>query len=156
MVWRTPSVALAAALAACGGSGPAPPETAPVELTVEHRSEWRTLWLEGATNLPDGAYVNYQVTHEAAGATEVADWPATNLIESGRSAVQNGAYWAQISTFNWPPGAVRVVVRFPLPPQPPHVVERYGEFGERLGGEHVAEVRGMRTVEVEHAFEHRR
>lgn len=156
MVWRTLPAALAAALTACGGAGPAPPAAAPVELAVEHRSEWRMLWLEGAANLPDGAYVNYQVTHEAAGVTDVADWPATNLIESGRSAVQDGAWWAQISTFNWPPGTVRVVARFPLPPQPPHVVERYGEFGERLAGEHVAEVRGVRTVAVEHAFEHRR
>ena len=151
-----PLVVLLLALAACSpaGSGGTAAET--VELTVAHRSEWRQLWLEGETNLPNGAYVNYRVTHEAAHTTEVADWPATNLIESGRSAVQDGAYWARISTFNWPPGAVRVVVQFPLPPQPPEVVARYGEFGERLAGAHVTELRGMKTVQVEHAFEHRR
>ena len=156
MAWRMPLVALLLALPACGpeGIGGAGAET--VELTVAHRSEWRQLWLEGETNLPNGAYVNYRVTHEAAHTTEVADWPATNLIESGRSAVQDGTYWARISTFNWPPGAVRVVVQFPLPPQPPEVVARYGEFGERLAGEHVAELRGMKTVQVEHGFEHRR
>ena len=35
-----------------------------VLLTVEHRSEWRQLWIEGATDLPDGAFVNFSVEHE--------------------------------------------------------------------------------------------
>ena len=37
-----------------------------VQLTIGHRSEWRELWLEGETNLPNGAYVNYRVTHDLA------------------------------------------------------------------------------------------
>ena len=37
-----------------------------VALTIRHRSEWRVLWVEGDTDLPDGAYVNYRVTHALA------------------------------------------------------------------------------------------
>ena len=144
----------ACALASCAETVAPPAE--PVELTVRHRSEWRVLWLEGETNLPDGAHLNYRVTHEAANTIPVAEWPATNLMEAGRSAVTGGTYWARINTFNWPRGNVRVVVQFPLPPQPPEVVERYGEHGERLAGEHVTDVGGTRAIEVEHIFEHRR
>ena len=153
--WRAATTLLAAgALAGCAGASAPPAE--PVELTVGHRSEWRVLWLEGETNLPDGAHLNYRVTHEAANTIPVADWPATNLMEAGRSAVTGGTYWARINTFNWPPGSVRVVVQFPLPPQPPEVVERYGQNGERLAGEHVTDAGGTRAIQVEHTFEHRR
>ena len=147
------------AVAGCGLAGCAEragPLAEPVELTVRHRSEWRVLWLEGETNLPDGAHLNYRVTHEAANSTPVAEWPATNLMDAGRSAVKDGAYWARINTFNWPAGTVRVVVQFPLPPQPPAVAERYGELGERLSGEHVTDVGGTKAIELEHVFEHRR
>lgn len=127
-----------------------------VALTIRHRSEWRVLWVEGDTDLPDGAYVNYRVTHELARTSPLEDWPATNLIESGRGAVKDGAYWAKINTLRWPSGTVRILVQFPLPPQPQAVVDRYGEFGEHLTGAHVTELNGMKAVEVEHTFEHQR
>lgn len=153
--WRAANTLLAACvLAGCAGTSAPPAER--VELTVRHRSEWRVLWLEGETNLPDGAHLSYRVTHEAANTIPVAEWPATNLMEAGRSAVTDGTYWARINTFNWPRGNVRVIVQFPLPPQPQEVVERYGENGERLAGEHVTDVGGTRAVEVVHVFEHRR
>ncbi|MCY4600720.1 MAG: hypothetical protein OXF27_12480 [Acidobacteria bacterium] len=154
--WKAAAVLAFATCGMPGCSGESEPPADPVELTVSHRSEWRVLWLEGETNLPDGAHLNYRVTHEAANSIPVAEWPATNLMDAGRSAVKDGAYWARINTFNWPPGMVRVVVQFPLPPQPPDVVERYGELGERLSGEHVTDVGGTKAIELEHVFEHRR
>ncbi len=151
---------LVAAAAGCGPAGGdggdgvvSGPES--VQLEVTHRSEWRQLWIEGATDLPDGAYVNYRITHEAVETVPVEEWPAQNLMETGRAAVQDSQFWTRINTFRWPRGEVRVVVQFPLPPQPDEVVARYGEFGERLGGHNVTETAGMRAVEVEHVFEHR-
>lgn len=129
--------------------------TEPVALTVEHRSEWRVLWVEGETDLPDGAHVNYRVTHDLARTSSPDTWPVSNLVESGRSTVQDGTYWATINTLNWPAGAVRILVQFPLPPQPPSVVARYGKFGEHLTGEHIAVRQGIKALEVEHTFEHR-
>ena len=130
--------------------------TETVALTVRHRSEWRVLWVEGETDLPDGAYVNYRVTHELARTAPVEEWPARNLIESGRAAVQNGEYWARVNTVNWPTGSVSVLVQFPLPPQPPGIVEHYGAFGEHLTGENVSVLNGMKAVQVEHTLQHQR
>ena len=146
--------------AACGGAGGAASDQASgmetVQLGVEHRSEWRQLWIEGATDLPDGAFVDYQVAHEMSDTTPEDEWPATNLIESGRASVTEGHFWTRINTFNWPRGSVRIVVQFPLPPQPAEVEARYGAFGESLGGDNVITVAGARVVEVEHVFDHRR
>ena len=125
-----------------------------VALTIGHRSEWRVLWLEGTTDLPNGAYVNYRVTHDIARTVPASDWPAANLVEAGRSAVQDGAYWAKINTLRWPAGTVRVLVQFPFPPQPPEVDARYGQFGEHLTGELVTVRHGMKAIEVEYEFEH--
>jgi len=130
--------------------------TETVELGVEHRSEWRQLWIEGSTDLPDGAFVDYQVTHEMGNTTPADEWPATNLIESGRASVTEGHFWTRINTFNWPRGNVRIVVQFPLPPQPAEVEARYGVFGEHLAGDNVVAVAGAKLVEVEHVLDHRR
>ena len=129
--------------------------TETVQLEVTHRSEWRQLWIEGATDLPDGAYVNYRITHEVVETLPVEEWPAQNLMESGRAAVQDNQFWTRINTFRWPRGRVRIVVQFPLPSQPDEVMVRYGAFGEHLAGDNVTERAGMRAVEVEHVFEHR-
>ncbi len=147
-------------ISGCGASGGAAADPAAgaeaVRLGIEHRSEWRQLWIEGSTDLPDGAFVDYQVAHEAAETTPAAEWPATNLIESGRATVTEGQFWTRINTFNWPRGSVRVVVQFPVPPQPPAIEARYGSFGERLTGDNVVTVAGAKVVEVEHVFDHRR
>ena len=138
-----------------GGAAP-PIGTETVFLTVNHRSEWRVLWIEGETDLPDGAEVSYRVTHSVARTAPSEDWPAPNLIESGRSSVQEGHYWSRINTFNWPTGEVEVIVQFPAPEQPSDVARRFGEFGEHLTGENVTDLGGIKAVEVTHVFEHQR
>ena len=125
-----------------------------VLLTVETRSEWRVLWVEGETDLPDGALVNYSATHALARSTPSEDWPTTNLIDAGRATVQGGHYWARVNTINWPEGEVEVLVQFPLPPQPQEVDARYGEFGEHLTGKNVIDLGGMKAIEIEHSFQH--
>ena len=153
-------VALLGGCAASTESGDTPPpgaeQTETVALTAQHRSEWRVLWVEGKTDLPDGSYVNYRITHELARSTSPENWPAGNLIESGRAAVQNGEYWTKVNTLNWPSGLVTILVQFPLPPQPPKVIERYGAFGEYLAGDNVTVLDGIKVVEIEHILEHRR
>ncbi len=130
--------------------------TEPVALSVSHRSEWRVLWIEGSTDLPDGSFVNYRVTHSLALSAPAEDWPAANLIDSGRATVQDGQYWTRVNTLNWPTGEVEVRVQFPLPPQPPEILERFGEFGEHLVGDNVTDLGGIKAVEVTHLFEHAR
>lgn len=150
------AIAITAGCDAAGKVGSVPAGTETVALSVDHRSEWRQLWLEGTTDLPDGAFINYSVTHELGESTPADEWPAANLIEAGRATVKDGQYWSIINTLNWPRGNVRVLVQFPLPPQPPEVEARYGPFGEYLTGENVTSLAGMKAVEVEHRFEHHR
>ena len=137
-----------------GGAESLDTGTESVMLVVEPRSEWRVLWIEGDTDLPDGAMVNYRATHELARTAPTEDWPATNLIDSGRATGQGGHYWARINTLNWPTGEVEVLVQFPLPPQPEIVNARYGSFGEHLTGENVTDLGGMKAIEITHRFEH--
>lgn len=126
-----------------------------VALSVDYRTEWRALWIEGSTDLPDGALVAYRVTHELTATAPVDEWPARNLIDAGKAAVQGGRYWTRLNTSYWPPGEVRILIQFPVPPQPDFVVERYGEFGETLSGDNVTTLGGMRMIEIEETFQFR-
>lgn len=130
--------------------------TETVSITVNHRLQRGTLWIEGTTDLPTGAELTYTVRHEMANTVPVDEWPATNLVESGRAVVQDGQFWGRGSTNNWPAGQVTVLIQFPLPPQPEEVIARYGEFGEKLTGENVVDVGGVKAVEVTHTFQIRR
>lgn len=127
-----------------------------VSLTVDHRTQWRILWIEGSTDLPDGALIAYRVTHELARTQPADQWPALNLMESGKAAVQDSQYWARLNTTNWPNGEVGILVQFPVPPQPDFVVERYGQFGENLTGDNVITVGEIKTVEIEKTFQFKR
>ena len=124
-----------------------------VMLAVDHETRWRELRIEGATDLPDGAVVSYQITHGLANELPRGDWPAQNLIIDGAAVVQGGVYWARLNTTYWPPGRVDVLVQFPVAPQPEPVRLRYGPFGERLTGDNVSSLGGSRVVTAEHAFD---
>ena len=138
------------------GAEPAPDQASEtVALSLTYRDEWRNLWIEGETDLPDGAVVAYQVIHEIAETTSVEEWPAKNLIDSGNSTVRDGTYWTEVNTTYWPRGNVRLLVQFPVAPQPAVVAEQYGQFGERLAGDNVVSMGEMKVVEVEETFEHR-
>ena len=124
-----------------------------VMLAVDHRTRWRELRIEGATDLPDGAVVTYQITHGAANELPRGEWPAQNLMTDGAAVVRDGVYWARINTTDWPPGRVDVLVQFPVAPQPEPVRIRYGPFGEHLTGGNVSSLGGSRVVTAEHAFD---
>ena len=132
-----------------GGNG----GTETVMLEVGHETRWRELRIEGATDLPDGAVVTYQVTHALANELPRNDWPAPNLVTNGTAVVQDGVYWARINTTYWPPGRVDVLAQFPAAPQPEPVRQRYGPFGEHLTGGNVESFGDSRVVTVQHAFD---
>ena len=136
--------------AAPGGPGGG---TETVALAVEHRTRWRELWIEGGTDLPDGAVVTWQVTHALGNELPRGEWPAQNLIADGTAVVEDGAYWTRLNTTYWPPGRVDVRVQFPVALQPEPVRLRYGEFGEHLTGGNVTSLGGSRVVTAEHAFD---
>ena len=123
------------------GSGSSGGET--VVLSVDHRSRWRELRIEGTTDLPDGAVVSYHVTHALAEELPPSEWPAQNLIADGTAVVQESQYWTRLNTTYWPAGA----------PQPTTVRGRYGEFGEHLTGDNVTILGASKVVTAEHTLE---
>ena len=133
------------------GSGSSGAET--VVLTVDHRSRWRELRIEGTTDLPDGAVVSYHVAHALSSELPPSEWPAQNLIADGTAVVQESRYWARLNTTYWPAGDVRVQVQFPVAPQPAAVGERYGGFGEHLTGDNVMILGASKVVTAEHTLE---
>ena len=135
---------------AAGGGDPG---TETVVLAVDHETRWRELRIKGATDLPDGAVVTYQVTHALASELPRGEWPAQNLITDGAAVVQDGVYWTRLNTTYWQPGRVDVLVQFPVAPQPDPVRLRYGQFGEHLTGDNVSSLGGSRVVAAEHAFD---
>ena len=129
--------------------------TQSVSLQISHRTEWRTLWIEGKTDLPDGAYVNIRIIHELGQTTPMDTWPASNLMDNARSTVKDGTFWTKINTIRWPAGSVTVSAQFPSPPQAPEITKRYGEFGEHMAGMNVISQNGMKAVNVEEIFNFR-
>ena len=95
---RVRRVALTAFLGCtiAGCSGPAgdrvateaPSGAERVVLAVAHESRWRELWIEGTTDLPDGAVVSYRVTHALANELPPSEWPVQNLIADGTAVVR--------------------------------------------------------------------
>lgn len=138
-----------------GDAGPASvtPGRETVALEVDHRSRWRELRVEGTTDLPDGAIVSYQVTHAVAETLPPSEWPALNLFADGTAVVHESRYWTRLNTTDWPVGAVRVQVQFPVAPQPTAVRGRYGEFGEHLTGDNVTILGASKVVTAEHLLE---
>ena len=136
-----------------GPAGAKDSGTETVMLAVEHETRWRELRIDGATDLPDGAVVTYQIAHALAGELPRGEWPAQNLISDGAAVVQAGVYWARFNTTYWPPGRVDVLVQFPVAPQPEPVRLRYGQFGEHLTGDNVSSLGGSKVVTAEHAFD---
>ena len=77
----------------------------------------------------------------------------TTSSTPARPPCKTGSNWTRLNTSNWPPGAVRILIQFPVPPQPDFVVERYGELGETLSGDNVTTPGGMRMIEIEETFQ---
>ncbi|MBI1181240.1 MAG: hypothetical protein GC201_11835 [Alphaproteobacteria bacterium] len=129
---RICGVALAACLllAACSRSGAA--DTA-VAIAVDAVLSGDTLSIDGKATVPDGAWIVY--------AAYRVETPQTR--ETGYARVADGRFSATADVSGWPAGAIQVDAHFqtmlPAKRQPPAVIERYGESGERMTGPSVVE-----------------
>lgn len=147
---RAIGLALAALLVAAGCGGGDDGQT--VDLTMDSRVEGGSIVVDGTTDLPDGALVDYEITHEAFGTIDDLDDPTWDLFADGSVPVTAGTYTITTPVPDWPPGDVTVWVAFQVTlasDQPAGVVERYGEMGKKLGGSNVTESAGLRRVELE-------
>jgi hypothetical protein len=91
----------------------------------------RTLHVTGTTNLPDGAFIDWDLWRES---IDVNDWP------SGHVAVQSGVFGFDADLAGWPSGAGTAEVSFSCDwgtVQQKAVTDVAGDHCEHLGGEQV-------------------
>jgi hypothetical protein len=160
-IWApAPIVAAVGALAlvACGASGQS------VALSVAPRAVEQAIVIEGTTDLPDGALIAYEVTHDAFGTSDDLQDSTWDLFADGSVPVQGGRYSVNVPVAGWPSGRVTVWVAFqtvlgatidgqPADGQPADVIERYGNMGENLTGSNVSESGDSKRVELEQTIQ---
>lgn len=146
---------MAICLCGCGGHS-APPKgetSAPpvVSLTLSPILRGTTLFIIGSTDLPNGTVIAYEIRHE--GAATRTDVPIEKLFKEGMVTVADGGYSATESLKGWPPGRIEVWAAFPTildtkAKQPPEIISRFGEMGEKLQGNNVKKAGAIKRVEV--------
>jgi hypothetical protein len=122
-----------------------------VTLTSSSRIVGRTLFIEGNTDLPDSAVIEWELRHESFNIRR--DIPLSRLASEGHTIVRDRHYTVAVDLSAWPAGQVEVWVAFqPLSygtRQPACVNQLYGRNGERIEGENVSiHPAHMRRVEL--------
>ncbi len=144
---------VALVLIGCGGDA-----GQTVELAMASKVVGSTIVVEGTTDLPDGARIVYEVTHESFGTSDDFQDVTWGLFADGSVPVEDGGYAFTVPVAGWPAGDVTVWTAFqpdigedvdPEHGQPAVVMERYGEMGKHLTGSNVSESSGLKRVELE-------
>ena len=122
-----------------------------VELTLSPRLDGRTIVIEGTTDLPDNAVIEWELRHEQL--FQRHDVPISLMANEGHALVHGRHYRAVIDLSRWPSGSVEVWVAFQPRSygtrQPAHISYLYGASGEWMEGENVTiHPAHMRRVEV--------
>ena len=120
-------------------------------LTSSSRVVGRTLVIEGTTDLPDSAVIEWELRHESL--FKRRDIPISRMASEGHTVVRGRRYTIAVDLSAWPAGQVEVWVAFqPLSygtRQPAFVNQMYGLSGERIEGENVSiHPAHMRRVEL--------
>jgi hypothetical protein len=122
-----------------------------VTLTTSARVVGRTLYIQGTTDLPDSAVIEWELRHESMNTRR--DIPLSRMATEGHTVVRNRHYSISVDLSAWPSGQVEVWVAFqPLSygtRQPACVNQLYGRNGERIEGDNVSiHPAQMRRVEL--------
>ena len=122
-----------------------------VVLTSSSRVVGRTLYIEGTTDLPDSAVIEWELRHESL--FKRRDIPISRMATEGHTIVRDRRYRVAVDLSAWPEGEVEVWVAFQPTSygtrQPQFVSRIYGYSGEWLDGENVSiHPAHMRRVEV--------
>ena len=108
-----------------------------------------TLFIIGSTDLPNGTLITYEIRHE--GAATRTNVPIQKLFKEGMVTVADGGYSATESLKGWPPGKIEVWAAFQTildtkAKQPPEIISRFGEMGEKLQGNNVTKAGPRSTI----------
>jgi hypothetical protein len=122
-----------------------------VSLTSAPHVVGHRLVIEGTTDLPDSAIIEWELRHESL--FKRHDIPISRMVTEGHTVVHGHRYYVTIDLSNWPAGQVEVWVAFqPLSygtRQPAFVTRLYGLNGEWIEGANVSiHPAHMRRVEL--------
>ena len=125
-----------------------------VLLTTTPRVVGRTIYIEGTTDLPDSAIIEWELRHEQL--FKRRDIPISRMATEGHAVVRDHRYIVAVDLSAWPTGDVEVWVAFqPLSygtRQPACVNRLFGTNGQWIEGANVSiHPARMRRVElIEH------
>jgi hypothetical protein len=122
-----------------------------VTLTTKPHMVGRTLIIEGITDLPDQAVIEWELRHEQLFTRK--DIPISHMATEGHTAVHGHRYAVSVDLSHWPPGSVEVWVAFQPrsygTQQPARISQMYGASGEWIEGRNVTiHPAHMRRIEV--------
>jgi hypothetical protein len=128
----------------CGPSADAP-IAFEAKATIDHRN----VAVQGVTDLIDGSSVTCSIWHESeAGASGTG-----SFVESDTAIVAAGRFECSFNLASWPSGKAIVDIEFAPYFQPDTVKQRYGPYGERLGGDKVVPDSDGHILEVKTSVE---
>jgi hypothetical protein len=122
-----------------------------VNLTSAPRVIGRTVYIEGTTDLPDSAVIEWELRHELL--NKRRDIPIARMATEGHAVVRDHRYVVAVDVSAWPSGQVEVWVAFqPLSygtRQPACVNRLFGINGQWIEGANVSiHPAHMRRVEL--------
>jgi len=125
-------------------------ENTSISLQVDAKREGDSVVISGTTNLPDGAYLVYAVRSIYAGPLPAEPYgvEGTMLVSSGKFEITV----AEVPDVKQQQRKLEVWVAFQtiIPrgkQQPDEIIDRFGEFGEKLIGPNVTETGNLKRVE---------
>jgi hypothetical protein len=125
-----------------------------VVLTNTPRVVGRTIIIEGTTDLPDSAIIEWELRHEQL--FKRHDIPISRMATEGHAVVRGHKYVVAVDLSSWPTGQVEVWVAFQPASygtrQPAFVNRLFGSSGQWIEGSNVSiHPAQMRRVElIEH------
>ena len=128
-----------AGLCLAGASCEQLPPTVTLDMTAS--VEANTVEIRGTTDLPEGAYLAYEVEHEAF--EYDTETPEEMLFTEGTFEVVDGRFGGTVDLSQFDSGPITVLVAFQMnlsagTVQPRRIRSRFGEQGELLEGPNVS------------------
>jgi hypothetical protein len=103
-------------------------------MALDPTANGRVIQVAATTDLPDGARIFYYFYHERNDVEWTGGLPPYNV--QGYTEVAGGKFRFEGDLSTWPPGVVTIWAEFAVyeGEQPAHILELFGQLGERLGG----------------------
>lgn len=124
-----------------------------IGLTLNTNLGNNILRVSGNANLPDGALISYEVSHESWGTRIFSPAEMDVRFADGTTEVKSGKYEFSVNVAQWPSGNIETWVAFQTilgttVKQPQGVIELYGELGEKILDASAVQSGSLKRIEL--------